>query len=530
MIRVIIVDDDVEMLNGLKNIIDWEKHGFEIVGQADNGLDALGLAKQKDPHVILTDITMPSMDGLELLREVKKFKPHVKSVILTCHQDFNFAREAIELEADFYLVKYMLTSEELVKTMLKVREKIEKEMNRNEVINRVNRELNLNRCVLKEKLIKDILANKYSKQEEIHNKAQVLGIQLPDGPYRVVGVFIDNFRYAMKACAIKENSLLSFAVQNILEDIFRDKGEISCFCLSEAEYAIITGDNSSDRTIKQKLIDCVLELQKNIYRILKVQVSACISGVYGDIKLLESAVSGVKLLRESYFYRGKGFITKERIAFKNEGMEQLYEFFINELKTAVISAEKDSLARCTRRFFGAIESNLYNPDSVRKIFRKIEADIQSLANKKGIFLEDFNLDGDTFDNYKEVFSSALGGFYEKLTGITDTSYRKEINKVLDYIEKNLESNITCEAMAEYVNMNSSYFSRLFKNQVGISFSEYILKIRLERATALMTETELTAVEISKAVGFENVSYFYRLYKKATGKTTGEIRKQGSGSL
>ena len=127
MIRTLIVDDDIEMLQGLANIINWEDYGFSIVGKAENGFEALNIISEIMPDVVITDITMPVMNGLELIREAKKFKPDIKSVIISCHEEFNYAREAIRLEADEYIIKHTLTEDELIKVINTLKIKIQNE-------------------------------------------------------------------------------------------------------------------------------------------------------------------------------------------------------------------------------------------------------------------------------------------------------------------------------------------------------------------------------------------------------------------
>jgi two-component system response regulator YesN len=523
LIKILIIDDDIEILQGLVNLIDWNFYGCEIVGQADNGEDALMLAKQYGPDIIITDIAMPTMSGLELIREVKKLYPETKSIILTCHKDFDYAKEAIELETEFYLTKYTLTEEELIKAISKVKEKINREKSLKEAIHKANWGLKLNSRAIKENFFKDILDSGSKDFENVISKAGILDINLPEGPFRVLGLFIDDYKIAIKNFNIKDDSLLNFSVQNIAEDIFDEEENVNIFSFNMNEYFVVFSEKYFGREVKQKLINNITELQKNIMAILNVRLSVCISKVFDEISRINAGISEVRIMRESYFYKTGEIIVKEHIAYSNDNTEELYEKYAGEIKTALIGMDKGALDKCLEEIFQIIEKHRYSPKSVIKFFRQLSADLQSLANKKGILFEMLDVECNTLEGYKNLYSDITNEFFVRQSGTFDISTRKEIKRVLEYMEKNLERNITCEMMSEYVNMNSNYFSRFFKNEVGMNFSEYLLKMKIQRATTLLNETELTAEEISKAVGFENASYFYRIYKKVTGKTTREIR-------
>ena len=124
MYNVMLVDDEIYMLNGLKHIINWEAYGFEIVGTASNGLKALELSKTLDIDIILTDVKMPKMNGLELIHALKEAKPHIKFIILSGYNDFDYVKEALQLGIENYLLK-PINEEELLQTLINIVKKIE---------------------------------------------------------------------------------------------------------------------------------------------------------------------------------------------------------------------------------------------------------------------------------------------------------------------------------------------------------------------------------------------------------------------
>ncbi|MCL6459056.1 MAG: response regulator, partial [Gorillibacterium sp.] len=125
--KIFMVDDDIEMLNGLEAFVPWAEYGFQLVGKSNNAYDSLDEIKATKPDILVTDITMPGINGFELARECKAVLPDLKVVFLTCHEDFEYAREAFKLQAEDYLVKHTLTEEELLEKMLSLKTAIEEQ-------------------------------------------------------------------------------------------------------------------------------------------------------------------------------------------------------------------------------------------------------------------------------------------------------------------------------------------------------------------------------------------------------------------
>jgi len=345
MIKTILVEDDIEMLEGLKNVIDWESFGFAIVGVARNGTAALGLVEKLLPDLIITDITMPSMDGFELISHTKKINPKIKSIILSCHEEFEYAREAMRLHASEYILKHTLTEETLVQVITKVKAAIDNET-----------------------------------------------IQLQD---------------------------------------FYGIGQ---------SYQLAEVNN----------------LYESYAPILKNAVKEC---------------DGILLVKTS----------KELI--KNAG---------DKYHPAPFRAMLSKLL---------IELAMVMPDSHG-------ISVTSLQLKQG----------------SHYFIDTIQVIAEKLSKLKYNTSNPEILKAIEYINDNLAEDTSCKAVSKHVNMNSSYFSRLFSKELGMNFSDFVLEKRITRASELLSNTKHSVDEIASMVGIESVSYFYRIYKKMTGKTPGDVRK------
>ena len=525
MIRTILVDDDIEMLQGLTNIIQWEDYGFSIVGKAENGYEALNIITEIMPDVVITDITMPFMNGLELIREAKKFKPDIKSIIISCHEEFNYAREAIRLEADEYIIKHTLTEEELIKVLSILKIKIQNESEQKESLSKANRELNINKYVILEKFYIDIMENNIVQKEEIFNRTALINISLPTGNYRLISFFVDNMDEILKQSPIQEYNLFKFCILNIIEETTKGKEGINVFSYQKNAFALLYWDNTNEVNIKQKTISMVKEIQNNVQTVLKFKFSICFSSVNSDILSLKNAVVENEVLRSAYFYKGSGEVVTVGKGFKNKDSNDLYKEFVPEFKGALSIHNRNEIMECINKLFEIIVMEDYAPNSVKTLLRHLIVDIEVTLAKYELNLEAFQIEGDTFPMYRKIVEEALEYTFKKLAKSKSITSRIEIKKVLKYIEAHISEEISCESMANYVNMNSNYFSRLFKNEIGMSFSDYLLNKRIDVTTELLSNSDYSIEEITKAVGIESISYFYRAYKKITGNTPGDVRNK-----
>ena len=525
MIKTLIVDDDIEMLQGLVNIIRWEDYGFTIVGSAESGLDALNMISSVMPDVVMTDITMPVMDGLELIREAKKFKPDIKSIIISCHEEFNYAKEAIRLEADEYIIKHTLTEEELIRVISKLKAKIQAEREQREYLYKAYREHNINRHVILEKFYTDIMSNHVTDMEEVRKRAAMSGISLPQGNFRLVSCFVDDLDEVLQQSPIQEYELFKLSILNIVEEITAEMEEINVFSYGKNVFAFLYWDDTPEARIKQKVVALIRQIQEDVRKVLKFKLSVCFSSIYESIMDLKNAANEVEVLRTAYFFAEPGQLVTEKVELIHKDTNDLYREFGPALKGFLSMHKQNELSECIEDLFKRISSEKLAPKEIRSLLRRLFIDMEATFSKYGINMEHFQIEGDTFKMYKTITVKALEYIFKKLAETRNIISRPEMKKVLEYINTHINEEISCESMAGLVSMNSNYFSRLFKNEVGVSFSDYLVSRRMEVATELLSNSALSIEEIVKAVGIESISYFYRVYKRITGSTPGDIRNQ-----
>lgn len=523
MINTVIVDDDIEMLDWLEQIITWEDFGFNVVARATSGNEALAICRKYRPDFIITDITMPTLSGLDLISQIKDIKPDIKSVIITCHDDFNYAQRAVKVEADDYLLKYSLTKQSLIEVLLKIKEKLLKEDIKKEEMYRLNSELLSNRMLLKEKFITDLIEGSIVNKEDLRKRADVIKVNITCKPFRLISSFIDNYDLDLADCTLKEANLLQFCIMNIADEIMQKETELTCFPYGNDRVIMLYSVETKEDIIKQRILDKINEFHRSVKQALNMNISSCISNIYMNYTNIKTALCETAQLRDSYFFEGSGKIVIEKRIFKNEDFKSvIFDDYKEKLLNAVKSNDKAIAIEILEEMYLKLLNENYCPKVIKKLFSKLSNEIEMTDN------EDFQeviSKINTYSELKNQFNKFIMKYMKYLSGNKCKTCRREVEKVLVYIDENLNKTITCDSMASMVNMNSSYFSRLFKNQIGVNFSDYLIGKRIEKSTCYLAKTEMTIEDITKAVGLEQPSYFYKLYKKVTGKTPGEVRKR-----
>ena len=537
MIKVFLVEDEVVMRNGIKNNIPWEQEGFEFVGEASDGELAYPLIKREKPDILITDIRMPFMDGLELSRLVKKELPQIKIIILSGYNEFDYAKTAISIGVTDYLLK-PISSAKLLEAVKKVGDMIEKEQDNVRLMERYEKEMEENILQEKHKLWGALASNRLSTIELLE-KGQRLGMDFTASAYMV---FLFKLMQEGDATGCSDELNRASEKVNSLSGTWK---KVLSFDRSPEGWAfLIKGESEAEvlenfAETKKELLNLVAVYPKVEYfgglgsivqRIGDIQNSykeaarAFSSRFFLDANQIADSAEMVSLHNEE-----DGRIDVSKILskkrehelvekfFKNGTVEEV-DSFLDELFQSIGEQNCKSLLYrqyvvmdlffCATDFLGNLEISTEElPEECRDINQIVEkaGNAQSLRHQIGILFSETMIlrDGHSKKKYSKLLEDAKA--------FIDENYRHD--------------DMSLNMVAAQVNISPSYFSTIFSSEMGQTFVEYLTHVRLEKAKELLMCSNMRTAEIGYEVGYKDSHYFSYIFKKVVGCSPKEYRNR-----
>lgn len=537
MLKVFLVEDEVVMRNGIKNNIPWEQEGFEFVGEASDGELAYPLIKREKPDILITDIRMPFMDGLELSRLVKNELPQIKIIILSGYNEFDYAKTAISIGVTDYLLK-PISSAKLLEAVKKVGDMIEKEQDNVRLMERYEKEMEENILQEKHKLWGALASNRLSTIELLE-KGQRLGMDFTASAYMV---FLFKLMQEGDATGCSDELNRASEKVNSLSGTWK---KVLSFDRSPEGWAfLIKGESEAEvlenfAETKRKLLNLVAMYPKVEYfgglgsivqRIGDIQNSykeaarAFSSRFFLDANQIADSADMVSLHNEE---DGKIDVSKmlskkrehelvEKF-FKNGTVEEV-DSFLDELFQGIGEQNCKSLLYrqyvvmdlffCATDFLGNLEIGTEElPEECRDINQIVEkaGNAQSLRHQIGILFSETMMlrDGHSKKKYSKLLEDAKA--------FIDENYRHD--------------DMSLNMVAAQVNISPSYFSTIFSSEMGQTFVEYLTHVRLEKAKELLMCSNMRTAEIGYEVGYKDSHYFSYIFKKVVGCSPKEYRNR-----
>ena len=511
MHKILLVDDDYFVRKGLLRIIDWKGCGFEVCGESDNGEDAFSLIKQIRPDLVITDIRMPVLDGLDLIKAtVESVNPVPNFVIISGHDDFKYAQLAVRYGVHDFLLK-PIDKEEFEKTLMKVAEKIRKEN-----VMRRNREK-----LAAQVALEDILQGKANKEAELEYRQRL------------------NIESSEKVCYI------ILELNNIGYDISNLKDKISdAICLfTQHDMVLIRehGNNSFGLLVTDKLLSpFTIDIEEFLTRLrnqlsLNIEIHIYMGKLVTHIDdIHKSYETAIELSQFKYTLDRNGTIEFEKFKDKSVNYIELDHHLYNLLIERIEENDTESILIMIDRMFQNFKTRMFARDAVTaSINRCVHGLIRSIKDLGG----DENTLSTlhqmlSWDHYplsltktKEIFTSFVLESSELILTLHSDTANGIIYKVKNHIERHFVENITLKEIANKFHMNPVYMGQLFKKTYGIYFKDFILQIRLNEAKKLLRQTDMLVYQIAENVGYNNSDYFVTQFEKRVSMTPTEYRNK-----
>ena len=531
--RVIIVDDEIVFRVGIKNILDWEAQGFELIGEADNGNDALGLIAREQPDLIMTGIKMPGMDGLELIRNVKKSFPSIKFVVLSDHSDLEFISEAMAIGACSYLLKFKIDRDMLLETLKNIHIEIQQAKAANTHLENsvqdssLKASLKKNISLLRRKLLRDYLLKEESSDEILHELQELLQINVKNKYICCLYFGMEHMeKYPDKDIVI-----------DVVESVVAAQYFGHCFRAAQEEYGILLSFDSLPTIdeLKKTSNQLTEAIYMHLRAIIKVGIGIEANSITAMRHSYDTALTAYMLgkidnlsvacYKELSHLRCLNELSTQFCTNNKSFLELIEKAFslrdLTELRRVALRTERLLPAREGVEKFIQFGIRFYI--DVIRFFEKNGADVHAQLKSGNRSI----LQISEISSVKEV-GTWLDALYEDLNLYMIDNYLNEhvpqaIKIAVRYVGRNYYQGLSAQDVAKVVELSPTYFSNLFVQYVGMNFKQYLTQVRIQKAKNLLINTNLKVYEISYQVGYSNSFYFNRVFKKNTGATPSEFR-------
>ncbi|MCU6791968.1 response regulator [Paenibacillus sp. WQ 127069] len=536
MYKVMLVDDDYPVLELLSEAIDWVRLDLQLTSVHENGISALEACAEDMPDIVITDIGMPKMNGLELIRELQQRKPDIRVAILSCHNEFRLAQQAMKLNVQDYLLKDTLDPADLEKLLLQFKDKLDQEQQQDQLHTHLLDLVDRSKELMREKFIRSTIQEPILDAAKWQMEANAFGLSFQGQICLPVMGFISNYRSVTQRFG--SNDILRFAVNNVIQEVLDKESSRTIHVSYDAKesfmlYLYPPGLKVNPYEQTKRTIELI---QGALRRSLKITMNYLIGSISTNHDELKLGLKGLLGSSAQRFYLGEGEIARQQ----DRGLVKAHVFSFydkanEEFRDILIDKREAALLPTIQRWMNVFKEQSCPPEMVKdwvlKLLLDLKLKLQSLQHFRSTYSVDvMHKDILEIDTLTELESWLIDYFHSAIsvTGeIMDHSKRLSVLNALQYVSMNLDKRISLEEVAEHLFLNSSYFSRLFKKETGETFIEYVTRMKMERAKELLDMTNEPMCKICELLGYDSQSYFIKIFKSYNGLTPVEYRKQKS---
>lgn len=477
--KIVIADDEPFVREGLKILIDWEQENIDIVGVAENGIEALDLALKQEADILLTDIKMPGMDGLKLAQELKKrSSKYVSIIFISAYSDFKYAQKAVDLEALSYILK-PIDEDRLIDILREAKSRID--ANHKEFQENKNKELAQG---LRQTLIKG-------------EKHPLVEKHISSGLYRLIEISPNN-----SIIKLNENLLNQWE---------------SC---SQANYYYFNyGVNEYILTSEQDL-NKILAFMEHLQ---DLNVKMVISDVFSDLNQLYKDITQLHQL--DFLYPKEMIFYHERIEALAQDTKFYDGYFERDILNKIKQNSKEGISLLLHDYRDHLRHMKIGKESIQVQMVTLYSFLTNTTKVK----RHSHLDSRAIyaaENIDELLNVLENIMVEIMRSMNDLTDKKDIVEIIkDYTQKNFHQDLTLKYLAEKFNYNSAYLGKKFKEETNQTYNLYLDSVRLEKAKDLVLNSNYLIYEIAEMVGYGNLDYFYKKFKEYTTMSPSDYRKE-----
>ncbi|WP_186578223.1 response regulator transcription factor [Aquibacillus kalidii] len=494
MRKVVIIDDEPIVREGLRNIISWSDYGYYICDVGVDGRDGLNKIRLQDPDLVLIDIRMPGFSGIEIIQQIKEEGYKCKFIILSGYSSFSYAKESIKLGIGSYLLK-PIDEEELISSIVKVSEELKQEEN-------INNQLTLFKRINEEQSLKKLLEGR------AHEIDESLLEEWTDELFQVVSLFKEinqpGYQWLTNELTDHEDAI----------KLIRKDARIHLLFI-----------NQEEKVIKDYIQFLITNLEKYGNEGCTVLLG---NPVTGSVQIVDSFRQTQKLKDVYFCHSQESFLSYEMLEEKTQGKS--LETIKNNLCRFMEFNDFKNITNELKQVEKYYQFSYFSQDRVKaeiidftaSIFEYLQKHHSSVVFTPKEVLVDKILKQPTLQDLLQYIQKELEAVSQNIN--KNTSNRSTVQKMKDYVDQYFYEDLNLKLLAELFNYNSSYLGKKFKKQTGEYFHTYLDRVRIEKAKVALSKGDDKVYQISERVGYCNIDYFHKKFKKYVGISPKEYQK------
>lgn len=539
MYKLLLIDDEAEVRQGIISKIDWKEIGFEIVGEAENGLEALEIIDKLNPDVAIIDIKMPFMDGMELVERIEAYYPATKMMILSGFDEFDYAQKAIRYGVMDYVLK-PFGSEELTEILLRLKALLDEEKMRNANLNALRQQYMESLPLLKERFFNALLSTEMP-YEEIKEKANRFHLNLPEERYTVALIQTgfedaDDWKVTKEPFSMslfEKKELHGYAVFETCERLLSPKGcLVSMRGFEETIVIIPLGIKGSIKQAFFLLEEVRMVVEKTHPLTVTIGIGAAVESATELAKAYGQAQTA---LEHRLVEGGNRLLFIDDFLPKNYGDMLFDEDQERALRSAVQAGHNKKIEGLLRGYFQRMRDEDISYQDCRlfinemltallRIARTYKLNLQNLVQEDNLFL--LVKEMTVLKSIEDWFVNACLLISQNIVDERVTTIQRLVETAKEHVKVHFfDQSLNLESMSQTLHISPSYFSRMFKKETGKTFIQYLTEIRMEKAAELVVTTDLKNFQIADQIGYAEANYFSYSFKKFYGQSPTAMRKQ-----
>lgn len=531
---VLLVDDEPEIREGIIQKIDWNAYGFEIIGSAENGRDALEIAEQKMPDVVMTDVMMPFMDGLELGEELMRKMPSTKLILFSGADDFEYVQKALKINAVEYVLK-PIDAVEFSETLKKLKTLLDKEYEEKRNMESLRQHYIDTIPVFREQFLMGLLDGRIDS-EQLEKKSGMAQIDLDAWGYTTGLLWIEPNQEEKIAHLFKnhDEALLPTTLKQMADSILEPYGNsVSCY------YGDMVGlvANLYEKNDIYRFMEGMDQVCKSMEKVYGLTVTGGVGKVYNSPMELRYAKKDAQTALSYRISLGGGqAIYLGDVEPEKNAFLQFHGPDETELIAAIKLGKEEEIHEQIDYIFKRLKDTPLSMEQLKVYVIEVKVSFIKLLQyydmKPELLFgseETFQMT-DEFITLEDVRSFMLSKSLEMSQLIKEsrsTSQSAITTKAKEYVLENYgDDKLSVDYMSQILHVSPSYFSSLFKKEMGVSFITYLTNVRMDKAVELLDTTDDKSYIIAEKVGYAEANYFSYVFKKHFGISPQRYRKRG----